>query len=234
VVVAYGRILPRSVFELPQLGAVNVHFSLLPRYRGAAPVQWCLARGETTTGVTTMRISEGLDEGDILLQKPLEVAPGEHAPSLGARLAGAGVPLLLRTLDGLESGTIGPTRQDPSLATFAPALRKEDGCPPLTLSAWEVEGRVRGFDPWPGVWFRCRGRRLRLLEAAAEEGRSEAPPGRVEALLEDRLVIAFAGGSRLAVRRLQPEGRRAVNVREAVYGRQILPGDDLEPDRGHD
>ena len=230
VVVAYGRILPRFLFEAPRHGSINVHFSLLPKYRGAAPVQWCLARGETVTGVTTMRISEGLDEGDILLRERVEIEPGEHAPALGRRLAAAGVPLLLRTLRGIEADTIRPEPQDHASATLAPILRKDDGRPPIDMTASEIEGRVRGFDPWPGVWFRFRGRRIRILEASARPDRSDAPAGRIESLEADSLVVAFGGGTRLGIRRLQPQGGKPMAARDAVNGRHVVPGEELESD----
>jgi methionyl-tRNA formyltransferase len=228
VVVAYGKILPRSVLEIPRLAPINVHFSLLPRYRGAAPVQWALARGETTTGVTTMLMSEGLDEGDVLLQEEVAVEPGEHAPALLDRLAALGAELLCRTLSGLQDGTIVPRPQDPSAATLAPMLRSEDGVADFRRSAREIEGRVRGFDPWPGVWARSRGRRFRVVEAAALEGETtSAPPGRVLELRNDALTIACGEGTVLAIRTVQPEGRRAQSARDIVNGRQLVPGDDL-------
>jgi methionyl-tRNA formyltransferase len=235
VVVAYGRILPTALLEIPRLGAVNVHFSLLPLYRGAAPVQWCLARGETRTGVTTMSISEGLDEGDILLQRELEIDPGEHAPALFQRLCGVGRDLLDETLARLETGDLTPTPQDHDRATFAPLLTRKDGQPPVDLPAREIEGRVRGFDPWPGVWFGCRGRRVRLLGALALPAESAAePPGRVLSLRGDDLLLACGAGTVLAVSRLQPEGRRGVSGRDAANGRLLGPGDDLEPLDGQD
>jgi methionyl-tRNA formyltransferase len=228
VVVAYGKILPRAVLEIPSLAPINVHFSLLPRYRGAAPVQWALARGETTTGVTTMVMSEGLDEGDILLQQEVDIEPAEHAPALLDRLAEIGAELLCRTLDGLRDGSVAPRPQDPAAATLAPMLRSEDGTADFDQVAREIEGRVRGFDPWPGVWARCRGRRIRIVEAAALDGETtSAPPGRVLELRGEVLATGCGKGTVLAIRSVQPEGRRVQGARDAVNGRQIVPGDDL-------
>lgn len=228
VVVAYGKILPRAVLEIPRLAPINVHFSLLPRYRGAAPVQWALAHGETTTGVTTMVMSEGLDEGDILLQQEVAIEPGEHAPALLDRLAELGAPLLCKTLDGLRDGSMTPRPQDPAAATLAPMLRPEDGVADFARVARELEGRVRGFDPWPGVWTRCRGRRIRIVEAAALAGETtSAPPGRVLELRDDALTAACGQGTVLAIRTVQPEGRKAQRARDVVNGRQVVPGDDL-------
>jgi methionyl-tRNA formyltransferase len=152
VVVAYGRILPRTVLEAAPRGAVNVHFSLLPKYRGAAPVQWALVNREPVTGVTTMRITEGLDEGPVLLQSAVAVERGEHAPALTGRLAVLGAGLLLRTLEGLVAGTVTEVVQDPGEVSYAPLLRVSDGFADFRRTARELEGRIRGLDPWPGVW----------------------------------------------------------------------------------
>ncbi len=229
VVIAYGRILPKALLDVAPLGAVNVHFSLLPAYRGAAPVQWALALGERATGVTTMRVEEALDEGGILLQRLVPIEPGEHAPALLRRLAVVGAALLVETLEGIARGTLRPTPQDPSKASRAPRLRREDGEADFRRSAREVEGRVRGFDPWPGVWARRQGRRLRLVEAEGlEAGPVRAEPGRVVAFNDGALQVACGGGTVLALRAVQPEGRRAMSALDAVNGRQLLPGDLLE------
>jgi methionyl-tRNA formyltransferase len=226
VVVAYGRILPEAALVVAPLGAVNLHFSLLPRYRGAAPVQWALARGEEVTGVTTMLMSARLDEGDILLQRDVRIEPAEHAPALTLRLAGVGASLLAETLGGLAQGTIEPRPQDPALATWAPPLRAADGEMAPDMTAAEIEGRVRGFDPWPGVWVRRESRRIRIVEARALEGvRTSEPAGTVLGLAASDLALASGGGTVLAIRRIQPEGRRAMSAREALNGRHVAPGD---------
>jgi methionyl-tRNA formyltransferase len=232
VVVAYGRILTRAVLDVAPHGAINVHFSLLPAYRGAAPVQWALARGETVTGVTTMQIDEGLDEGDVLLQREVPIEPGEHAPALMARLAATGADLLVETVAGLGAGTLRPREQDHDRASYAPILKREHGeVDPADDDARGIAGRIRGFDPWPGVWVRHGDRRIRLLEAEAlpaGTGESGHAPGDVVELQDDALIVACAGGSRLAVRRLQAEGKRALGARDAVNGRLLRPGDRLE------
>jgi len=233
VVVAYGRILPRAVLEVAPRGAVNVHFSLLPRYRGAAPVQWALVNREPVTGVTTMRITEGLDEGPVLLQSAVAVEPGEHAPALTGRLAVLGAGLLLRTLEGLAVGAVKEVPQDPDEATYAPLLRVSDGFADFRRTARELEGRIRGLDPWPGVWAWRQGRRIRLVEGAAREAgpaTSATLPeeGTVIGLEDGAVVVSCGYGSLLAVRALQLEGRRPVSAREAWSGRQIAPGDRLE------
>ena len=228
VVVAYGRILSRTALQVPRLAPVNVHFSMLPRYRGAAPVQWALAHGDSTTGVTTMRIGEALDEGDVYLQEEMKIDGGEHTPALLDRLARLGANLLVATLDGIASGSLTPRPQDPSCATYAPSLTRQDGVADFSMPAREIEGRVRGFDPWPGVWARRNGKRLRIVQAEAVHGESVLePPGRVVALRGPLLVVACGGGTVLGVRAVQPEGRKIVASRDAVNGRQVMPGDDL-------
>jgi methionyl-tRNA formyltransferase len=233
VVVAYGRILPLPVLEAAPMGAINVHFSLLPRYRGAAPVQWALVNREPVTGVTTMQISEGLDEGPVLLQSAVAVEPGEHAPALTGRLSVLGAGLLLRTLEGLRAGTLRPIAQDPAEASLAPLLRVSDGWADFRRTARDLEGRVRGLDPWPGLWAWCQGRRLRLVDAEAlpgEETPHGTPPdeGTVLGLFDGAVVVSCGFGSRLAIRQLQAEGRRPVSAREAWNGRQVGAGVRLE------
>jgi methionyl-tRNA formyltransferase len=229
VVVAYGKILPPDVLAEAPHGAVNVHFSLLPAYRGAAPVQWALARGESRTGVTTMRVEAGLDTGAIYLAREVEIGEGEHAPSLQSRLAEVGARLLLETLAGLERGTISPRPQDPARASVAPRLRREDGAFQVAWTAAELEGRVRGFDPWPGVWASRGGRRVRLVHGRAVANRSTSePPGRILDYGDGAFHVACGGGTLFALRSLQPEGRRVVEAAEARNGRALATGDLLE------
>jgi methionyl-tRNA formyltransferase len=227
VVVAYGRILTREVLDVPRRGAINVHFSILPRYRGAAPVQWSLAAGDRVTGVTTMLMNERLDEGDILLQREVPVLPDEHAPALTERLAGIGASLLVETLGEMEDGRLSPRPQDPLLATYAPRLLATDGVADFSLEAGALEGRVRAFDPWPGVWALARGRRVRIVAARAIDTVSDMPPGSVLEFREDAVRIACGGGTVLAVFRLQAEGRGVLTAREAVNGRYLAPGERL-------
>ncbi len=182
VVVAYGQILPRTLLEMAPRGAVNVHASLLPRYRGAAPIQWAIVRGEAETGVTTMLLDEGLDTGPTLLQQATPIEAEETAGALGARLARLGARLLIETLAGLESGALRPTPQDDAHATLAPIIRKDDGRIDWTRPAIDIARRVRGFDPWPGAWTTHEGRLLKVLDAAPADGKVEAQPGRVVAI----------------------------------------------------
>ncbi len=228
-VVAYGRILTKPALDTARLGAVNLHFSLLPAFRGAAPVQWTLARGESATGVTTFRIDEGLDTGPVLAQARVLIAPEEHAPALLGRLAIVGATLLVETLSGLAAGSIGPTPQDHEGATTAPILTREHGFWDPAWSARELEGRVRGFDPWPGVWAARKGKRLRVADArAVPAGLAEAVPGVVLAVDGDGVRVACAGGTVALVRSVQPEGGREMQAREAVNGRLLAPGDRFE------
>ncbi len=228
VVVAYGRILTGDVLRVAPNGAINLHFSLLPKYRGAAPVQWALARGERETGATTMQINERLDEGDLLEQQAVEVLTGEHAPALQERLADVGAALLVNTISRMADGTLESRAQDEAHATYAPLLAPSDGEIALDLPAREIEGRIRGFDPWPGVWVGRDGKRLRLVEASCEdrlvEGRAA---GEVIGLDGEALLVVCGSGSLLGVKRLQPQGGRVMAARDAVNGRHLRPGDRL-------
>jgi methionyl-tRNA formyltransferase len=229
VVVAFGRILPRTALDGARLGAVNLHFSLLPALRGAAPVQWALARGESGTGVTTFRIDEGLDTGALLGQHPVPIEPGEHAPALLSRLAVAGAALLVSTLEGLAAGSITPQPQDHTRATAAPMLTKEDGRWDPSWTARDLEGRTRGFDPWPGVWAARAGKRLRLVHAEALPGaRAEDVAGTVLPNENLEVRVVCAGGTVALIDSVQPEGGRVMRAREAVSGRLLCPGDRIE------
>ena len=226
-VVAYGRLLTRPVLDVAPHGAINVHFSLLPSYRGAAPVARALVGGETETGVTTFRLDEGLDTGDVLLARRAAIEPREHAPSLLSRLSKLGASLLVETLAGLDAGSIVPHPQNHALATLAPLITRADGTWDPVWTARQVEGRVRGLDPWPGVWAARNGKRIRIVEARAIEGTTAEPAGTVVEA-GDALALSCASGTLLGLDSLQPEGRRAVSAREAVSGRQLAPGDRLE------
>lgn len=228
-VVAYGRILTRSVLDVARHGAINLHFSLLPALRGAAPVQWALARSELETGVTTFRIDEGLDTGDLLAQRRVAIAPGEHAPGLLGRLAVEGASLLVETFAGLEAGSMTPRPQDHARATVAPILTREDGRWDETWTARQLEGRVRGFDPWPGVWAVRAGKRLRIAGATSLPGASsDVDAGTVLSSEVEGVRVACADGTIAIVDSVQPEGGRAMTAREAVNGRLLCPGDRIE------
>ena len=165
IVVAYGRIIPKWMLDLPKHGNINLHASLLPKYRGAAPIQWAIANGETVSGNTTMRIDEGLDTGDILLQQELPIASDDTSLSYAPVLAAAGAKLMVETLEGLQTRSIGPQKQDESQATLAPLLTKDDGRIDFTRTAKQIYDRLRGFQPWPGAWTTFRGKQLTVTAA---------------------------------------------------------------------
>lgn len=224
VVVAYGQILPPAVLGLAPRGAVNVHASLLPLYRGAAPIQWAVARGESETGVTTMQLDEGLDTGPILLARATPIGPEETAGELQERLAALGATLLLETLAGLAADRLQPRPQDHARATLAPILRKEDGRVDWRLAAREVGWRVRGFHPWPGMTATWQGRGLKLLRVAeALPGPGE--PGQVLAVEAQGVLVGCGGGSRLRLVEVQPESRRAMPAGAWAAGARVRPGD---------
>lgn len=224
VVVGYGQIIPAAVFDWPKLGTVNVHASLLPKYRGAAPIQWAIANGETVTGVTTMRIEAGLDTGDILLVRETGIGPEETASELSLRLAAMGAELLTETLRGLEAGTITPRKQDDAAATYAPILKKEDGRVDWTRSARAISNQARGFDPWPGAFTKFRGELLQLRRVRAVE-ESAGGPGRIE--VAGRALKVACGEGGLEVLELQPEGKRRMTAPEFLNGRRPESGEML-------
>ena len=172
IIVGYGRIIPQWMLDLPPLGNINLHASLLPKYRGAAPIQWAIARGETVTGVTTMKIDAGLDTGDILLQQEIPIAADDTAETLAPKLADIGANLTVETLRGLQSGTIHPRKQDDTQATLAPILKKEDGLIDFSRPATETLNRMRGFQPWPGAYSKFRGKTLQVWRGGGTRSES--------------------------------------------------------------
>jgi methionyl-tRNA formyltransferase len=224
IVVGYGRIVPQWMIDLPRLGNINLHASLLPKYRGAAPIQWAIARGETMTGVTTMRIDAGLDTGDILLQKEISINATDTAETLAPTLAEIGADLIVDTLHGLHAGTITPRPQDHAKATLAPILKKEDGRIDFRYPAQEIWNRLRGFQPWPGAFTTFRSRNLHVWDAATSP--HSLPPG--ELLVEnDRLFVGCRGATALALLEVQPEGKKRMDVRDFVHGYRPQNGEKL-------
>ena len=187
IVVGYGRIIPQWMIDLPRLGNINLHASLLPKYRGAAPIQWAIARGDTVTGVTTMRIDAGLDTGDILLQADECIKPEDTALTLAPRLAQTGAELMIRTLAGLKNGTIVPRSQDDTLATLAPILKREDGLIDFSRNAVDAWNRLRGFQPWPGAFTSFRGKTLQIHAAIPASALTVVAPAHL-AIEDDRLL----------------------------------------------
>jgi methionyl-tRNA formyltransferase len=226
VVVAYGQILPRSVIDIPRHGTINVHGSLLPRYRGAAPVQWAIVNGERETGVTTMLIDEGLDTGPTLLRRSTPIGPEETAAELEPRLAAIGAELLIETLAGIGAGTLRPEPQDHSQATLAPIIKKEDGRLDWTTQADTLARRVRGFHPWPGTFTTWRGQPLKILSARAEAGGGLAP-GELAAD-RDGLLVGCGQGTRLRLLEVQPESRRPMSAAAFAAGLRLAAGARLD------
>lgn len=225
IVFAYGRILPPGLLAVPPRGCINIHASLLPAYRGAAPIQWAIARGESETGVTTMLMDEGLDTGDILLQRATPIGPQETAVELGARLSEIGAELILETLARIDE--IAPRKQDDAAATFAPILKREDGEIDWSLEAREIADRCRGFQPWPGTWTTLDGARLHVWSAEAEAGPTEAAPGTVVEARGARLAVACGDGSLLVAREVQLEGKRRMTARDFLNGVRLTAGTTL-------
>ena len=221
VVVAYGQILPKSVLELPPLGCLNLHASLLPRHRGASPIHASILAGDATTGMTVMYMDEGLDTGDVLLEEVLEIGQQETTGELHDRLAALAAPCLLRALDLLAAGNAPRTLQDPGKATYAPKLKKADGFLDWNRPASDITLRVRAMSPWPGAFVRISGHVLKIHSAA--EDPASGIPGTVLQANADSLVVACATGS-LRLLSVQLEGRRRLPVAEFLRGFPLTPG----------
>lgn len=229
IVVAYGRILPAEFLNAPSHGCINVHFSLLPKYRGAAPVNWAIVNGEDETGVTTMRIVEELDAGPILLQHSTQLGEGETAPQLMKRLADIGADLLSETLESLEQLDLKPQRD--ADATFAPILKRDDGRIDWTMDAAAIERRVRGFQPWPNAHTTLHSRRLIIHQAAVEITQQPSnEPGRIIEAHGDRLLVACGGETALRILELQPGDSRRMSARDFLNGTHIKVDDVLGRD----
>ncbi len=226
VVVAYGRILPPWMLEQPRMGNVNLHGSLLPKYRGAAPIQWAMANGDSVTGVTTMLLNEGMDTGDTLLRHEVPIRDTDTAEDLFVSLAEIGAPLVVQTLAGLEAGTITPERQDHSLASMAPMLSREDGKVDPARSAHSIYDRWRGFQPWPGAWTTVRGKKLTLQRLALAPSGATGEPG-VLRVDSDRLYFTAGDGGVLEVLEAQIEGKRRLPAADLLHGHVLVDGDRL-------
>jgi len=220
-VASYGQYIPTPVLQLPRAGVINVHPSLLPRYRGAAPLQWSVANGETISGVTLFRVVKEMDAGDILMQERYPVGPDETAAELSERFAAAGAQLLLKTIDGLEAGTLTPVPQDHAAATYAPKIAKADGLVDWRKSSRELHNRIRGFQPWPGGYFMHEGRVIKVWRSRPEPG--HGPAGQVLDLAGEGPLVA-AGEGALRLLELQPEGKKVMDGAAFVRGSRWTPG----------
>ncbi len=220
-VAAYGKILPKTVLELPRFGCLNVHASLLPKYRGAAPVNWAIARGESVTGITIMRMDEGMDTGDILLTREIPIDDDDTGETLSEKLSQAGAELLLQAIGELKKGGLRPLKQDGSTATYAPMLKKEDGRIDWRKPAREIRNQVRGMQPWPGAFTSFNGKLIKVYKAAVAEG--EGKPG-VVINAPQGVIRVMTGEGALDILELQLEGGKRLDAKTFLSGRKIEPG----------
>lgn len=224
IVVGYGRIIPQWMLDLPPLGNINLHASLLPKYRGAAPIQWAIARGETVTGVTTMKLNAGLDTGDILLQQEIPIAPNDTAETLAPKLAAVGADLTFETLRGLQTGSVHPRQQDHAQATLAPILKREDGLVDFSRPATEILNRMRGFQPWPGAYSKFRGKNLQIWKAGAVDRALPLCELKVEG---DRVLVGCGEGTVIELLEVQLEGKKRCPAADFIRGHRPRPGERL-------
>jgi len=224
VVVAFGQILPQSLLDIPRHGCINIHASLLPRYRGAAPLNWCLINGETETGITTMMMDAGLDTGDMLVKRSIPIGPDEDAQSLHDRLSLLGADTIDETLDRLLAGTLTREKQDDSLSCYAPMLKKEDGRIDWAREPQQIKNLVRGFTPWPGAYTSLESKTLKLYKVSVAEG--SGTPGEVIATGKDGIIVACGSGS-IRIEELQLEGRKRLSAAEFLAGYRLEPGSRL-------
>ncbi|MEM7009674.1 MAG: methionyl-tRNA formyltransferase [Thermodesulfobacteriota bacterium] len=220
-VTAYGKILSKEILDLPPHGCINVHASLLPKYRGAAPINWALVRGETITGITTMLMDEGMDTGDMLLKKELEIADEDDAGVISKRLSEMGGALLIETIAQLKQGKLTPQKQDGSQATYAPMLKKSDGEIDWTKPALELHNLIRGMNPWPGTFTHFSGKSLKIFKSQVSQG--QAKPGEVLESSTNYLTVATGDGA-LDILELQIEGGKRLDAKSFLTGRKIPKG----------
>jgi methionyl-tRNA formyltransferase len=225
VIIAYGQIIPASLIAIPRLGWINLHGSLLPKYRGAAPINWAIINGEKVTGLTTMQIDAGLDTGPMLLKYQTGIGSDETAPDLYGQLAEAGAPLIVETLKKLDHGEITPTPQDNSQASLAPPLKKEDGRIDWFLPAPKIYNRIRGLQPWPGAFTTFRGATCRIWGKPLKPVAADGTPGIILPTQEDGLLVICGGSTVLHVEQMQIEGRNRISDREFMNGARIAPGE---------
>jgi methionyl-tRNA formyltransferase len=219
IVVAYGKILPARILRLPAHGCINIHASLLPKYRGAAPIQWAIIKGEKKTGITTMLMDEGLDTGDILLQEETDISSDDTAATLGKKLSETGASLLIKTIEQLKEGALRPVPQT-GVPSYAPPLKKEDGRINYRSAAEDIRNMVRGMYPWPCAYCYLNGERIKITRVSVLEGAGAA--GRIEKA-GDELIVGTGAGL-LSIIELQPEGKRAMTARDFLGGRRLAAG----------
>jgi methionyl-tRNA formyltransferase len=227
VIIAYGQIIPARLIEIPRLGWINLHASLLPKYRGAAPINWAIVNGEPRTGLTTMQIDAGLDSGPVLLQTVLDVGPDETAPELTQRMSAAGAPLVVETLGKLRRNEILPVPQDQAQATFAPLLKKEHGRIDWSQNARRVYNRIRGLRPWPGAYASFRGQLCHVWGKPVDAPGDVPPPDSLGVIAQEgsELYVWCGENSRLRLEELQLEGRKRLAARDFANGARLKPGE---------
>lgn len=226
VVVAYGKILPKAVLDIPPLGCLNVHASILPKYRGAAPINWAIMNGEKETGVTTMLMDAGMDTGRMFLTQRIEIKDDDTADSLHDKLKEIGADLLIKTICGIESGTIRPIPQDDLQATYAPMLKKEDGRIDWTIGAEEIRNLIRGLNPWPGAYTRWEGRNIKIFKGERGDGQGaggRVEPGTIINVSADGICVATGKGT-LLITELQMENKNRMSASEFIRGYKIVKG----------
>ncbi|UCD72253.1 MAG: methionyl-tRNA formyltransferase [Syntrophobacterales bacterium] len=223
VVAAYGQILTRDLLDIPPLGCINVHASLLPKYRGASPIQWAIVNGEGRTGITIMKMDEGMDTGEILLAQEVEIESDDTAQSLHDRLAQVGAGLIIKAMDQLERGSLRPIPQDHREATYAPLLKKEDGLIDWNQDARDIFNRIRGFNPWPGAFTYLKGLRLKIFSGKIINEEIGERPGKVVQSGSEGIKVTAGKGS-LLIKEVQLEGRKRMSIREFLIGNEIPPG----------
>ncbi len=223
VVVAYGQIIPDSLIRIPRCKTINLHFSMLPKYRGASPVQWAILEGEETTGISIFVLNSRMDEGDILCRREFSIHPGETSSELEKRLSQLGADLLVETIACIDS--IQPMPQDHSLATLAPLIKKEQGRIDWTHDAHVIERRIRAFTPWPSTYSFLYGKRIKILKACVSDEQADAAPGEIISISEEGLAIGCGEKSVLLVEILQPENKKAMPAHAYSLGSGIKPGD---------
>ncbi len=228
VVVAFGQILPQSILQIPMAGSINIHASLLPKYRGPAPIQWAILRGERQTGITTMLMDVGVDTGDILLQRATDIQDTENADHLHHRLSRMGAEMVVETLHRLRLGTLFPYSQKHDDATYAPMLRKHDGRIQWEQSAGRIDALIRAMTPWPGAYCFWGQKRLKIIQARGLEGvHIEAPPGTVVAGFPDELRVATTQGV-LQILQIQSDSGKRMAVKDFLRGHPLVPGSTLK------
>jgi methionyl-tRNA formyltransferase len=224
VIIAYGQIIPGRLLPIARHGWINLHASLLPKYRGAAPINWAIVNGETVSGITTMRIDAGMDTGEMLLRHELEIGANETAPELAGRMSDAGAPLMQETLRGIAAGTLSGRAQDSAAATYAPMMKKEDGRIEWSRTAREIYDRMRGFAPWPGAFSMLRGKTCQILGRPVDETRGGQEPGTIH-VRQNGLYVSCGGATEMHVSSVKMEGGRAMDAVEYARGARLTEGE---------